>query len=70
MKYSNYAEVPFYQKQWFFWITYFTLNPIAVSILLFSDIYYERSKKIEKFGILNKIVVVIIVLPVYINLFN
>jgi len=70
MKYSNYAEVPFYQKQWFFWITYFTLNPIAVIILLFSDVYYERGGEIQKFGLLNKIIIPIIVLPAYINLFS
>ncbi len=55
-RYATYSDVPFYRRQWFFWIMYFTLTPIALGILLFGDIYYPKRGEILGFGIANRIV--------------
>ncbi|MDQ7044538.1 MAG: hypothetical protein Q9M32_01300 [Sulfurimonas sp.] len=65
--YTNYSEVPFYQKQWFFWIMFFTLNPIAIIILLVKDVYYERGGKLQNFGIANKIFIIILTIGFYLQ---
>ena len=56
VKYANYAEVPFYLKQWFFWLMYFTIPPIAIAVLLFGDVYYQRRGRVRSFGLGNRIV--------------
>ncbi|MFT5219247.1 MAG: hypothetical protein ACI822_001565 [Gammaproteobacteria bacterium] len=56
VKYADYAEVPFYRRQWFFWVLYFTMMPVALLLLLFGDIYYRKKDKIVSFGIINRIV--------------
>jgi len=55
-RFATYSDVPFYRRQWFFWIMYFTLTPIALGILLFGDIYYPKRGEIVKFGLANRIV--------------
>lgn len=54
--YHSYDQVPFYRKQWFFWLTYFTISPIAIGILLFGDVYYQKNGYVKSFGIANRIV--------------
>lgn len=54
--YAAYSEVPFYRKQWFFWVMYFTITPAALGLLLFGEVYYQKKGKIKKFGLANKIV--------------
>lgn len=54
--YSEYSQVPFYRKQWFFWLMYFTLSPVAIGILLFGDVYYVKKGKVTSFGLANRIV--------------
>jgi hypothetical protein len=54
--YAAYSEVPFYRKQWFFWVMYFTITPVALGILIFGEVYYQKKGKIKKFGLANKIV--------------
>ena len=60
--YSNYAEVPYYRKQWFFWILYFVpvANMVAIGLLLFGDIYYQRKGEVRSFGVANRVVAGII----------
>ena len=53
--YLSYDRVPFYRKQWFFWLMFFTLPPIAMGILLFGDVYYEKRAEVKSFGVLNRI---------------
>jgi hypothetical protein len=53
--YIAYSEVPFYRKQWFFWVMYFTITPVALGLLLFGEVYYQKKGKIKKFGLANKI---------------
>jgi hypothetical protein len=53
---SGYDQMPFYKKQGFFWLTYFLLTPVALTILLFGDVYYERNGKLKSFGLANKII--------------
>jgi len=59
-KYKSYDEVPFYRKQLFFWVFYLLLSPIAIIILLFGDIYYQRESKIYSFGLFNRIIAILI----------
>ena len=54
--YSSYDEVPFYRKQWFFWLIYFPLQPIAIAILLFGDVYYLKKGEVKSFGLANRII--------------
>lgn len=66
--YKTYAEVPYYRQQWFFWIMYFipVLSIIAICLLLFGDIYYEKKGEVKSFGIANRVVAgIIAVLYVY-----
>jgi len=61
-RYQTYDQVPFYNKQWFFWIMYFTLTPVALGILIFSNVYYKKKGQVVKFGLANKIVAGLIAL--------
>ena len=54
--YSSYDEVPIYRKQWFFWLMYFIIIPVALVILLSGDVYYQKKGDIKSFGIANRIV--------------
>ena len=54
--YNSYAEVPTHQKQWFFWLMYFTLTPVAIWVLLFGDVYYEKKGELKSFGLANRVV--------------
>ena len=55
-RYSSYSEVPWYRRQWAFWLMYFTINPVALGILVFGDIYYVKKDKVVSFGIANRVV--------------
>lgn len=66
--YSSYEQVPYYRKQWFFWLMYFTISPIALGILLFGDVYYQKKGEVKSFGLVNRIVAGII--PLFIILFG
>ena len=68
--YSNYDQVPFYRKQWFFWLMYFTISPIAIGILLFGDVYYQKKGEVKSFGLVNRIVAAIIAIFVLIRIFG
>jgi len=62
--YSSYDQVPYYRKQWFFWLMYFTISPVAIGILLFGDVYYEKNGEVKSFGLLNRIVAGIIAIGI------
>jgi hypothetical protein len=53
-RYTTYADVPFYQRQWFFWVTCFLVPPIAVAVLIIGDVYYVRKDELRSFGRLNR----------------
>jgi hypothetical protein len=59
-KYKTYSEVPYYRKQWFFWVTYLIIPVIPLVLLLIGDIYYEGKDGVKSFGIGNRIVAGII----------
>jgi hypothetical protein len=70
LKYTNYNEVPYYYKQWFFWLMFILFTPIAIGLLLFGDVYYEKRGQLKSFGIVNRIVAGIIGLVYIRQLFN
>lgn len=57
-KYSSYDEVPFYRKQWFFWLTYVIpfLTIIALVLLVAGDIFYAKKGEVRSFGMANRVV--------------
>lgn len=69
-KYRNYAEVPVYRRQWFFWLTYFTISPVAIAILLFGDVYYVKKGEVVPFGVANRVVAGIIAVLILINIIS
>lgn len=56
--YSSYKDVPYYRKQGFFWLMYFIpfLGLVAIGLLLFGDIYYEKKGVVKSFGVANRVV--------------
>src|SRR5690554_776447 len=66
--YSSYDQVPFYRRQWFFWLMYITITPIAITILLLGDVYYKKRGKVKSFGIANRIVAGLIALVILWNI--
>lgn len=54
--YKNYGQVPFYRRQWFFWIVFVFAWPIAVMILISGDVFYPKKGEIKAFGPINRIV--------------
>jgi hypothetical protein len=66
--YSSYDQVPFYRRQWFFWLMYFTISPVAIFILLFGDVYYVKKGEVTSFGLANRIVAGIIAVFILIQI--
>jgi hypothetical protein len=66
--FSSYDQVPYYRKQWFFWLMYFTIQPVAIGILLFGDVYYQKKGEVKSFGIANRIVAGIIAVFILIRI--
>jgi hypothetical protein len=54
--YATYAEVPYFRKQWFFWLMWFVFSPVAIGILLTGDVYYRNGGQVRNFGLANRIV--------------
>jgi TPR repeat protein len=61
---QDYARIPFYRKQGFFWVVYFLLPPLALIILIFGEIHYLRHGKVKKFSLANRITAILILLAV------
>jgi len=55
-KYKTYDEVPFFRKQWFFWLSWFIFAPVALVILFSGDVYYRKKEEVVSFGTANKVV--------------
>jgi len=68
--YATYDQVPTHRKQWFFWLTWFLLQPVAIAILITGDVYYRRKGEIRAFGPANRIVAMLIGLLYFIALIN
>ena len=62
LKYHSYFEVPFYRQQWFFWLSYLIVPPVAFFILAFGDVYYQKRGELKSFGIVNRIVAALFLL--------
>jgi hypothetical protein len=58
--YGSYDEVPVYRRQWFFWLTFFFINPIALLILISGEVYYVKGGEVRAFGIVNRIVALLL----------
>jgi len=56
VSYASYADVPYYRRQWFFWLMWFVFSPIAIGILLSGDVYYRRKGQVRNFGLANRVV--------------
>ena len=54
--YATYDQVPTLRKQWFFWLSYFVFQPLAIGILVTGDVYYPKNGEVHSFGIANRIV--------------
>lgn len=54
--FARYEDVPYYRRQWFFWLFFFTFAPVAIAILISGDVYYVKRGEVRGFGILNRIV--------------
>ena len=61
---QDYAKIPFYKKQSFFWVVYILLPPLALLILIFGDIHYLKHGKVKDFGLANRITAVLILLVI------
>jgi TPR repeat protein len=61
---QDYARIPFYKKQSFFWVVYILLPPLALLILIFGDIHYLKHGKVKNFGLANRITAVLILLVI------
>ena len=59
-KYKTYSEVPYYRKQWFFWMTYLIIPVISLVLLILGDVYYQGKDGVKSFGVVNRIVAGII----------
>jgi hypothetical protein len=60
--YATYDQVPTHRRQWFFWLMWFFLAPVAVGILVTGDVYYPKRGEVRSFGIANRIVAGLIAL--------
>jgi hypothetical protein len=60
--YATYADVPCYRRQWFFWLTWFFLQAVAIGLLVTGDVYYVKRNEVRSFGKANRIVAGIIAL--------
>ncbi len=56
LKYKSYADVPYYRKQGFFWLTYIILPLVAVVMLACGDVYYQKGDKVKSFGMANRVI--------------
>lgn len=54
--YTTYDEVPYYRKQWFFWVWWFLFAPVAIGVLLTGDVYYRNKGQVRNFGLPNRVV--------------
>lgn len=70
--YSSYEEVPYYRKQWFFWVMSFVplLGVVAIGLLLFGDIYYEKKGEVKSFGTANRVVAGILMVFILYSVFT
>jgi len=62
-KYSTYDEVPQYRKQLAFWLMFVLIPPIALGVLLFGDVYYQKKGEVKSFGVVNRVVAAILSIP-------
>jgi hypothetical protein len=58
----SYEDIPYYRKQWFFWIGFLLCAPAALILLLSGNIYYKKNNKAVPFGVANKVAAVLLAL--------
>ena len=66
--YTDYNQVPYYSKHWFFWLMFFTLTPVAIGLVLFSEVYYQKNGQVLAFGKANKFMAVWLCVAWIVNL--
>lgn len=54
-KYATYDQVPFFRRQWFFWLSWLIFAPVALVILLSGNVYYKKKGVVVPFGMANKV---------------
>lgn len=67
---TTYADIPFYRKQWFFWISLFLVFPITFLIIVTGDVYYEKNNELKKFGIINRVIIGIVCIFALMNILS
>ena len=55
-QFNSYSDVPFYRRQWFFWVMFFTIQPIAIIILMTGNVYFVKNEEVVPFSFANRIV--------------
>ena len=53
--YSSYNDVPVHRRQWFFWLMFLILPPVAILIVLSGDVYYPKNGAVKAFGMDNRV---------------
>jgi hypothetical protein len=54
--YESYGDVPFFRKQWFFWLSWLIFAPVALAILFSGNVFYKKKGLVVPFGPANKVV--------------
>ena len=54
LKYTSYIDVPFYQRQWFCWTTFFLVPPVAAAVVITGDVYYMRKGDLRTFSAVTR----------------
>ena len=55
-QYSDYGQVPFFRRQWFFWIMWIIFAPVALFILATGDVYFVKKGEVTSFGMSNRVI--------------
>jgi hypothetical protein len=54
--YTEYSQVPWFRKNWFFILSFLIFSPVAIVLILSGDVYYVKNKQLKTYGKGYKIV--------------
>lgn len=57
-KYNNYAEVPWYRRDWVGLLSFLLLPPAGLLLVITGDIYYERKGELKIYGRVIRVIMV------------